>query len=147
MLSVTGTCECVGLLGPMLGGGHGFVQGYHGLAADSLIEARVILANGSIVTTSSTKNPDLFWALRGAGHNFGIVTEVKSKIYDVPDDDIWYYEKFVYSGDSIEQVFGQLDKVKRNTPVQFQHYAVFLHMPEVDPVNVSSTESHTTKPF
>lgn len=121
----------------MLGGGHGFIQGYHGLVADQLLEARVILANGTAVTTSTTKHPDFFWALRGAGHNFGIVSEVKIKIYDVPKDDEWYFEKFTYSGNSIEQVFAQLEKVKRDTPAAFQHYAVFLHLPEVDPVNVS----------
>lgn len=134
---VSGTCECVGFLGPMLGGGHGFLQGYHGLVADNLIEARVVLANGSVVMVSDKSNPDLFWALRGAGHNFGIVTEVTSKIYDVPDNDIWYYENFVYTGNSVEQIFTQLNKVKRDTPVQFEHYAVFLRLPDVDPVNVS----------
>ncbi|KAF2008888.1 FAD-binding domain-containing protein [Aaosphaeria arxii CBS 175.79] len=133
--TVSGTCECVGFLGPLLGGGHGFLQGYHGLAADQLISARVVLANGTIVTASDTSNPKLFWALRGAGHNFGIVTEATVKIYDVPKDDIWYYENFIYQGDSIEAVFGQLNKIKRDTPVQFEHYAVFGRLPQIDPVN------------
>jgi hypothetical protein len=136
MTTVTGTCECVGFLGPALGGGHGFIQGYHGLAADQLLEARVILANGTAITASKTTNSDLFWALRGAGHNFGIVTEVTTKIYDVPSADTWYYENFVYSGESIEQVFGQLDTMKKNMPAQLQHYAVFFRSAEVDPVNV-----------
>lgn len=138
---VSGTCECVGFLGPMLGGGHGFIQGYHGLVADNLLKARVVLANGSVVIASDQSNPDLFWALRGAGHNFGIVTEVTVKIYDVPDNDIWYYENFLYTGDSVEQVFAQLDEVRRKeTPAQFQHYAVFLRLPDIDPVNVSEPE-------
>lgn len=126
----------------MLGGGHGFIQGYHGLVADNLLEARVVLANGSVVTASNKSNPDLFWALRGAGHNFGIVTEVTSKIYDVLDNDIWYYENFVYSGDSVEQIFAQLNKMRKSIPVQFQHYAVFLRLPDVDAVNVSKRNTH-----
>lgn len=133
--TVSGTCECVGFLGPMLGGGHGFIQGDHGLVADNLLEARVILANGSVAIASERKNSDLFWALRGAGHNFGIVTEVTVKTYDVPDDDIWYYETFLYGGDSVEQVFAQANAVRRETPAQFEHYAVFGRVPEVDPVN------------
>jgi FAD/FMN-containing dehydrogenase len=134
---VSGTCECVGFLGPLLGGGHGFIQGYHGLAADGLIEARVILSNGSIITASNTSNTDLFWGLRGAGHNFGIVTEVTFKIYDVPDGDIWYYETFTYSADSIELVFNQLNEVRDETPVEFEHYSLFFRSPDIDPVNVS----------
>jgi hypothetical protein len=121
----------------MLGGGHGFIQGYHGLVADNLLQARVVLANGSVVIASDQSNCELFWALRGAGHNFGIVTEVTVKIYDVPDDDIWYYENFLYSGNSLEQVFAQVSKVRKETPPQFEHYAVFLRLPDVDPVNVS----------
>lgn len=116
----------------MLGGGHGWIQGLHGLAADQMLKARVILANGTIINTSNTENPDLFWALRGAGHNFGIVTEVTNKIYDVPASDEWYYEKFTYPGASVDKLFAQLDKIKRDTPAQFQHYAVFLNLPDVD---------------
>lgn len=132
-------------MGPMLGGGHGFIQGYHGLVADNLLSARLILANGSVVTASDTDNKDLFWALRGAGHNFGIVTEVVNKIYDVPTNDIWYYENFVFSGQSIEQLFTQLNKVKRDTPPQFQHYAVYLRLPDVDPKSAVVFFSITTE--
>src|SRR5690349_20852225 len=80
--TVTGACECVSLVGPMLGGGHGWLQGRNGLAVDQLVEARVILPDGKLVIANETgKYSDLFWALRGAGHNFGIVTEVKYKVY------------------------------------------------------------------
>jgi FAD/FMN-containing dehydrogenase len=64
----------------MLGGGHGLLQGHYGLLSDNLISARMVLANGTAVTVSSESNPDLFWAIRGAGHNFGIVTEFEYKI-------------------------------------------------------------------
>ncbi|CAI6270044.1 unnamed protein product [Periconia digitata] len=130
--TVSGTCECVGFLGPMLGGGHGWIQGLHGLAADQIIKARVILANGTIVSASTTENPDLFWALRGAGHNFGIVSEVTNKIYDVPDSDEWYFEKYTYTGASVDQLFDQLEKIKRDTPPELQFYSVFLNIPAID---------------
>jgi FAD/FMN-containing dehydrogenase len=64
----------------MLGGGHGLLQGHYDLLADNLISARMVLANGTAVTVSSESNPDLFWAIRGAGHNFGIVTEFEYNI-------------------------------------------------------------------
>ncbi|KAF2761541.1 FAD-dependent oxidase [Pseudovirgaria hyperparasitica] len=69
----TGSCSCVGVIGATLGGGIGRYQGLHGLIVDALLSARVLLANGTIVEASHTSNPDLFWALRGAGMNFAIV--------------------------------------------------------------------------
>jgi FAD/FMN-containing dehydrogenase len=72
-------------MGPLLGGGHGFLQGRYGLVVDNVVSARVVLANSTVVTVSGEENGELFWALRGAGHNFGIVTEVRSRVYDVPD--------------------------------------------------------------
>ena len=82
---VTGVCECTGLMGPALGGGHGLLQGHYGLVADQIVEARVVLASGQAVTVSAASNPDLFYAPKGAGHNFGVVTSLKIKIYDVAD--------------------------------------------------------------
>ncbi|KAI9374704.1 hypothetical protein BJX61DRAFT_264134 [Aspergillus egyptiacus] len=70
----TGTCSCVGLIGATLGAGIGRLTGTHGLMIDALLSARVVTASGDILEASSTANPDLFWALRGAGQNFGIVT-------------------------------------------------------------------------
>lgn len=57
------------------GGGVGWLTGQYGLAADSLFSARVALANGEVVTASSSENEDLFWGIRGGGPNFGICLE------------------------------------------------------------------------
>lgn len=54
---VTGACECVSLAGPLLGGGHGYLQGFYGLISDNLISARVVLASGNVVVVSATQNP------------------------------------------------------------------------------------------
>ncbi|KAH6715691.1 hypothetical protein BKA61DRAFT_547409 [Leptodontidium sp. MPI-SDFR-AT-0119] len=76
----------VGHIGFLLGGGSSVLMGMHGLAIDALITARVVTATGRIVTASSTKNGDLFWALKGAGQYFGIVTEVTVKIFPQTTD-------------------------------------------------------------
>ncbi|KAL4938557.1 hypothetical protein BDV06DRAFT_215011 [Aspergillus oleicola] len=70
----TGTCGCVGMIGATLGAGIGRIQGTHGLMLDALLSVRLVTATGQILTVSSDSHPDLFWAIRGAGQNFGIVT-------------------------------------------------------------------------
>ena len=99
---MTGLCECVSVAGPLLGGGHSLLQARHGFSADNLVSARVVLANGSAVTASAAENPDLFWALRGAGHNFGIATSLELKLYDAAET--WTMIFFVFTQDKLERV-------------------------------------------
>jgi FAD/FMN-containing dehydrogenase len=100
--TVTGTCECVSYMGPGLGGGHGWLQGHHGLIADQWLSMNVVLANGSLVTIDQSS--DLFWGMQGAGHNFGIVTSVTAKIYDIVHSN-WAIETIIFSGDHVEAVY------------------------------------------
>jgi FAD/FMN-containing dehydrogenase len=75
----------VGIAGLTLGGGLGILGRLHGLTADSLLAARVVLANGSVVEASDQSEPDLFWALRGAGGGqFGVVTSLGFRTVPAP---------------------------------------------------------------
>ncbi|KAL2788811.1 hypothetical protein BJX66DRAFT_326833 [Aspergillus keveii] len=76
----TGTCSCVGLIGATLGAGIGRLSGTHGLMIDALLSVRIVTADGSLLTASETSNSDLFWAIRGAGANFGIITSATYRI-------------------------------------------------------------------
>ncbi|KAI1771734.1 hypothetical protein F4818DRAFT_202391 [Hypoxylon cercidicola] len=106
----TGSNECVGLAGPALGGGQGRYEGLHGLASDNLIHLNVVLADGSTISVNETSHADLFWAMRGAGHNFGIVTSLKTKIYP-REIDTWHYHNYFWTQDKLETVFTELNKI------------------------------------
>ncbi|KAI3332370.1 FAD-binding domain-containing protein [Xylariaceae sp. AK1471] len=156
--TVTGGCECVSLLGPGLGGGHGFLQGRYGLVSDQFVSMNIVLANGELHTIDAKS--DLWWAIQGAGHNFGIVTSVTSKIYDIQYPD-WAYESFIFTGDQVEILYESINKyhLKNGTqPVDIMSYSIFFNNPDIDPTKpliilyvlqegVKAVDSAYTEPF
>lgn len=112
------------------------MQGQYGLASDQVISARVVLPNGEAVTASEESNPDLFWVLRGAGHNFGIVTEWKYRIYDI-NNPKWSYEIFIFLGDKLEDVLELTNKMMKTQPPHLTHWIYIVNIPEIDPNKVS----------
>jgi hypothetical protein len=79
----TGDTSSVALGGLVLGGGIGWMARKQGLTIDNLLSAEVVTADAEVVTASPDENPDLFWAIRGGGGNFGIVTEYELQLHDV----------------------------------------------------------------
>ena len=78
-------CPTVGIAGLTLGGGEGLLMSKYGAACDNLISAKMVTVDGRHVEASPHSNPDLFWALRGGGGNFGVVTALEFQLHSVTD--------------------------------------------------------------
>jgi len=78
-----GTIGDTGIAGLTLGGGFGWLEGKFGMTVDNLLGADVVLADGRLVHASESENADLFWALRGGGGNYGVVTSFEYRLHDV----------------------------------------------------------------
>jgi FAD/FMN-containing dehydrogenase len=78
-----GVVGTTGLAGLTLGGGLGWLMPKYGLALDNLLSAEMVMADGSVCRTSADENPDLFWAIRGGGGNFGIAASLEYALHPV----------------------------------------------------------------
>jgi FAD/FMN-containing dehydrogenase len=79
-----GDSSTVGVGGLTLGGGIGYMLRKHGLTIDNLLAAEIVTAAGDILVVDADHHPDLFWALRGGGGNFGVVTRFKFQLHELP---------------------------------------------------------------
>ncbi|KAL8668916.1 MAG: hypothetical protein Q9168_006469 [Polycauliona sp. 1 TL-2023] len=134
-VAATGGCGCVGIAGPGLGGGFGFYQGYGGLMADGFIEMDVVTADGSEIKVSKSSNPDLYWGMRGAGQNFGIVTKFRYKIFDYPNGPDIFHATYHFTEDKLKILFEQLNKLLNGgtLPRDMNAYVVLRLKPHISP--------------
>jgi FAD/FMN-containing dehydrogenase len=83
LVAATGNCGAVGMVGLTTGGGYGPLISRYGLASDNLLAAEVVLADGRLVHCDDHNNPDLFWAIRGGGGNFGVITSMRVQLHAI----------------------------------------------------------------
>ncbi|KAI1816625.1 Glucooligosaccharide oxidase [Poronia punctata] len=110
-----GTCPGVGVSGHVLHGGFGMNSHTHGLALDWVVGITVLLADGTIVETSATEEPDLFWAMLGAGSNFGIALSYKFKTYEAPEEVTVYSARLPWNKTTAAGGLEILEDWARNT--------------------------------
>ncbi|KAL8919933.1 MAG: hypothetical protein Q9172_004726 [Xanthocarpia lactea] len=106
-----GACPCVGAMGVMLGGGVGRLQGKHGLTSDAVRKVRLALYNGTILEASEDVNPDLFWGIRGAGQNFGVVIEATFETYPQSNGGEMYVADMIFTGEHIDSIIDAMNSV------------------------------------
>ncbi|OQD84007.1 hypothetical protein PENANT_c014G09988 [Penicillium antarcticum] len=113
-----GNSPCVGMIGATIGGGIGFETGLYGLGVDALESVRLITATGDIVTVSDKHHPELMWAIRGAGANFGIITEATFRLADQPNNGNAVVGSFVFNSSQTLGVFEELQALDYVLPAE-----------------------------
>ena len=105
----TGNCNCVGVLGAVLGGGYGNLMGLTSFGVDRLLSVNFVDATGKLTTVTPNQS-DLWWALRGAGPNFGIVTSAVVKSASVPQaDNVAWFGPLIFTQDKLEAVVSAIN--------------------------------------
>jgi FAD/FMN-containing dehydrogenase len=126
-----GTVSTTGVAGLTLGGGYGWLTRKHGLTLDNLLSVDLVTADGSAITVSRDQDPELFWAVRGGGGNFGVVTSFEFQLHDVGP---------MVLGGALAWPFDQAHKVLRTyrdigieTPEELGLSMYIMHAPSVEP--------------
>jgi FAD/FMN-containing dehydrogenase len=128
LCSTGGVVSSTGVAGLTLGGGLGWLMGRHGMAVDSLRSASIVDASGEVIRTSADAHPDLFWAIRGGGGNFGIAAWLDFELYPVGP---------ILTGGPVLHPFAAARDVLRffrdltaNLPDEFSAFAGLIHAPD-----------------
>lgn len=122
VLIPTGICNCVGTLGALLGGGVGNLMGQHGLGVDNVLSMNVVTAAGKAITVTPQSDQDLWFALRGAGPNFGIVTSATLKSYPVANStalDAWT-GPLIFTSPQLEALIQAIDRLALDPQMAIQ---------------------------
>jgi FAD/FMN-containing dehydrogenase len=126
-----GTVSNTGIVGLTLGGGLGWLMGKHGLSVDNLVSADVVTADGQFRRASEKDNPDLFWALRGGGGNFGVVTSLEYRLHPVTQV---LGGMVIYPLDQARDVLRFYRDFSAGLPDEAEAYAALLTAPQGMPV-------------
>ena len=122
-----GINSTTGIAGLTLGGGFGWLTRKYGLTIDNLVSAELVTADGTKLRTSENENPDLFWAIRGGGGNFGVVTEFEFALHSVGSEILAGLIVFPFS--QAKQVLTQYQKFVESAPEELNVWAVIRKAP------------------
>ena len=122
-----GIISTTGVAGLTLGGGFGWLSRMHGLSADNLVAVELITADGEHLRASETEHQDLFWAIRGGGGNFGVITSLEFRLHDVGPDVL--YGPIVYRLEDAPEVLRHYRQFASQAPNECSVNVDFLTAP------------------
>ena len=125
-----GDTSTVGVAGLTLGGGFGWLSRMYGMSSDNLLGAEIVLANGERLFVDDSSHPDLFWAIRGGGGNFGVATELRFRLHPVPPTLLAGVVH--HPVESAPEVLGRLEELTPELPDEVSWAAAFLTAPPTD---------------
>lgn len=126
----TGTVSTVGIGGLALGGGSGYLSSRFGLTLDNVLEVEIVTADGNPLNANETEHEDLFWAVRGGGGNFGVVTSFKFKLHDVGPEVVSY--QAYYPHEDSRKVLQFYREFMANAPAELPCYTFFMKVPPLE---------------
>ncbi|KAF3940869.1 hypothetical protein ABW19_dt0208566 [Dactylella cylindrospora] len=119
---VAGGCNGVST-GGLLGAGLGRLMGEYGLGIDNLLSLNLVTAEGNLIhVTPTSPSPDLWWGLRGAGHNFGIVTSYTIRTYPWINGGVHFAGPLIFTGDKVEEVTAAINSLEFKKPMSCHYY-------------------------
>src|SRR5918993_1160190 len=126
-----GQVSHTGIAGLTLGGGLGYLMGKHGAACDNLLSVQIVTADGAVLEASEEENPDLFWAVRGAGANFGVVTSLRYRLHPVGQ---MYGGLILHPRERAPELIAFHREFLKGTPDELDTTVGFLNSPEGVPL-------------
>ncbi|MGE5411866.1 MAG: FAD-binding oxidoreductase [Clostridiales bacterium] len=126
----SGFISSTGVGGLTLGGGIGYLSRRYGLTIDNLLSVDMVLADGSFITANDKKNDDLFWAVRGGGGNFGVITSFLFRLHPV---NIVHGGPMIWSAERAEEIMKLWSSYILNAPEEINGWFAFLNIPPGPP--------------
>ncbi|KAL7934440.1 hypothetical protein V8C35DRAFT_28039 [Trichoderma chlorosporum] len=136
LATVGGTVNHTGIGGLTLGGGLGWLTGLYGTVVDNLVAVKIVIPDGSLLTASENENTDLFWAVRGAGHNFGVVVEFTLRAHDQTNE--VYAGALIFTSDKLIAIIDAINAKMKNSEPKAGIVLIFASPPTM-PVPVVGT--------
>ncbi|KAK8024071.1 hypothetical protein PG993_012137 [Apiospora rasikravindrae] len=126
IITETGSASCPSLIGVTLGGGVGRFNGVHGLLLDALVSVRMVTWDGRLITVSKTSYPDLFWAIRGAGANFGAVVSATYRVHPLRNNGDILSADFYFPANKSSEYFKAVEALSGKLPAEMASISLVL---------------------